>query len=93
MCLISPFAFSSQLQLSFCYVRLVFTRAPVLVFFFVTLVFSMEGWACWIMILPLFLLMSTIGGLIAGHYKDKENDNINRLRFRWLYSCPLLLLL
>lgn len=48
---------------------------PVVVFFILTLAFSIEGWACWIMILPLFLLAASIGGLIGGYLKLRKKDN------------------
>lgn len=44
-------------------------------FFLVTLSFALEGWACWIMVLPLFMLTASIGGLIGGYYKLKQKDN------------------
>lgn len=48
---------------------------PILAFFFITLVFAMEGWPCLVMILPIFLLASSIGGLIGGYFKLKKKDN------------------
>jgi hypothetical protein len=48
---------------------------PIFGFFLLTLVFSIEGWACWIMILPVFLLAASIGGLIAGYYKLTRKKN------------------
>ena len=47
---------------------------PVLVFFGLTIAFSLEGWACWIMVLPLFLVAASIGGLIGGYFRLREND-------------------
>lgn len=47
---------------------------PILIFFVLTLLFAIEGWACWIMVLPLFLLAATIGGLIGGYFKLKGKD-------------------
>jgi hypothetical protein len=48
---------------------------PIGLFFILTIVFDVEGWACWIMILPIFLLLGSIGGLIAGYYKLKKKKN------------------
>jgi hypothetical protein len=45
---------------------------PIMVFFYLTFIFNVEGWACWIMILPIFLLASSVGGFIAGHFKLKQ---------------------
>ncbi|MCF6402561.1 hypothetical protein L3C95_11585 [Chitinophaga filiformis] len=48
---------------------------PLSIFFIVTILLKIEGWACWIMIMPLFLVAASIGGLIAGHYKIKKHKN------------------
>lgn len=48
---------------------------PIFIFFFITLSVSLEGWACWLMILPFFLLAASIGGLIGGYYKLRKGDN------------------
>jgi len=37
-----------------------------------TLAFGIEGWACWIMALPLFLPCASLGGLTMGHYRLKK---------------------
>jgi hypothetical protein len=48
---------------------------PIFIFFFVTLLVSLEGWACWLMILPFFLLAASIGGLIGGYFKLRKRDS------------------
>lgn len=48
---------------------------PILFFFFLTLIFSLEGWACWLMVLPLFLLAASVGGLIGGYLKLRKKNN------------------
>lgn len=48
---------------------------PIFIFFFITLLASLEGWACWLMVLPLFLVAATIGGFIGGYFKLKKKDN------------------
>ena len=51
---------------------------PVLLFLILTLAWGIEGWACWIMILPVFLLAASIGGLLGGYLKThKKNDRLN----------------
>jgi uncharacterized membrane protein len=53
---------------------------PVFLIILFTIAFQIEGWGCWIMILPLFLLFASIGGLIAGYIKtrkSKKNQNLN----------------
>ena len=48
---------------------------PIFVFFFITLIFAIEGWPCLVMILPIFLLAASIGGLIAAYFKLKKKEN------------------
>lgn len=48
---------------------------PILVFLVLTLVFAIEGWACWLMVLPLFLIAASIGGLVGGYFKLRKRDN------------------
>ncbi len=50
---------------------------PVFIFFFLTLLSSLEGFACWIMILPVFMIASSIGGFIGAYLKfRKKNDKV-----------------
>lgn len=42
---------------------------PVFLFLIITLVLKIEGLSCWLMVLPLFLLLSSLGGLMAGYFK------------------------
>jgi hypothetical protein len=46
---------------------------PIIVFFFLTVLFNIEGWACWVMVLPFFLIAASTGGLVAGYFKLKKN--------------------
>lgn len=51
---------------------------PVFLFLIITLAFAIEGWACWLMILPVFLIAASIGGLIGGYFKlNKQQDRLN----------------
>ncbi|KAA2239333.1 hypothetical protein F0L74_24315 [Chitinophaga agrisoli] len=50
---------------------------PVLVFFVITLLISLEGWACWVMALPIFLAISSLGGMITGRTKRKKHQGEN----------------
>jgi len=43
----------------------------VLLFFALTMILALEGWACWVMILPIFLIASSIGGFIGGYLKSR----------------------
>ncbi|MBO0931491.1 hypothetical protein [Fibrella aquatilis] len=48
---------------------------PVVILLLITTAFSIEGWACWLMILPLFLIASSVGGLIGGRLRMRKHDN------------------
>ncbi len=45
---------------------------PVFLFLAITLLLKIEGLTCWLMVLPLFLLLSSAGGLIAGYVKTRK---------------------
>jgi len=45
------------------------------VFFITTILLKIEGWACWLMVSPLFFLLSSIGGFIGRAYQ-KTNNNV-----------------
>lgn len=48
---------------------------PIFIFLIITLVLQVEGWACWLMILPAFLIAASIGGLIGGYLKTRKTNN------------------
>jgi len=48
---------------------------PIFIFLILTLALAWEGWACWLMVLPLFLIAASIGGLIGGYLKLRKKDN------------------
>lgn len=51
---------------------------PIILFLVITLALAIEGWACWLMILPLFLIAATIGGFIGGSLKQRQgNEKLN----------------
>jgi len=51
---------------------------PVFLFLVITLALAIEGWACWLMIFPVFLVAASIGGLLGGYLKiRKGNDRLN----------------
>jgi hypothetical protein len=65
---------------------------PIVLFFIITLALAIEGWACWIMVLPLFLLAASVGGLIGGYLKRRKRDNklyISVLALLPLFISPL----
>jgi hypothetical protein len=47
---------------------------PIVLFMVITLGFDIEGWACWLMVLPLFLVAASIGGLLARHFTLRKVD-------------------
>ncbi len=58
--------------------RILAPWVPIFLFLGITLLFAIEGWACWLMILPVFLIAASIGGLIGGYLKiKKKNDKLN----------------
>ncbi|HXB93015.1 MAG TPA: hypothetical protein VNU72_12025 [Puia sp.] len=63
---------------------------PVLIFLAVTLVIKIEGWACWFMILPFFLLFSSLGGVLAGYFKLRRHRRSNRLPLSLLFLLPFV---
>lgn len=71
--------------------RLFYPWIPIFVFFVVTLIFSIEGWACWAMILPVFLIFASLGGLTAGHFKLKKSRQSNNLHLSLAIIFPFLI--
>ena len=65
---------------------------PIGIFFIITLLIQIEGWACWIMILPIFLIFGSLGGLTAGYFKLKRSRNETRLNISLVFLLPLVLL-
>lgn len=62
---------------------------PVGLFLVITLAFAIEGWACWIMALPLFLILASVGGFIGAFIKSKQ---INKtLNLSLLFLLPFLI--
>jgi hypothetical protein len=68
--------------------KLLMPWVPIFVFFILTILFSLEGWACWIMILPMFLVASSIGGVIGGWLKTRKGKN--RINFSLLMFLPFI---
>lgn len=70
-------------QLSY---RIFIPWIPIFLFLVITMVLSIEGWACWIMILPIFLIAASIGGVIGGYLKLRKHKN--RLNISILVLIP-----
>ena len=62
---------------------------PIFLFLAITLLLAIEGWACWLMILPVFLIAASIGGLVGGYLKLKKRND--RLNVSILIFLPLLI--
>lgn len=64
---------------------------PIILVIFLTILIGLEGWACWVMISPLFLIFSSIGGLIAGHFKIKKSKKQENLNLSILVLLPFII--
>ncbi len=67
---------------------LFFPWISIFIFFGFTLILQIEGWACWIMVLPLFLLASSLGGYIGRNLSRRKR---NKMYVSLLLFLPLLL--
>jgi hypothetical protein len=50
-----------------------------------------EGLACWIMILPVFFIISAFGGVIAAKHKLRGHNGQDRLRVSLVFLLPVLI--
>ncbi|WP_163407867.1 APC family permease [Flavobacterium ajazii] len=64
---------------------------PIILVIFLTILIGLEGWACWVMISSLFLIFSSIGGLIAGHFKVKKSKKQENLNLSILVLLPFII--
>ena len=80
---------SSEEYVSMVVYRIFAPWLPIFIFAIVTLAISVEGFACWLMILPLFLIAASVGGLIGGYLKMRKIRN--KLRLSLLVLLPLFL--
>ena len=65
--------------------------APVILFLLFTVLLYLEGWACWVMALPLFLIFSSIGGLVAGARRLRRKGRSDKLQVSLILFLPFLL--
>ncbi|HVS98014.1 MAG TPA: hypothetical protein VHE54_16075 [Puia sp.] len=63
----------------------------VFAFMGLSILFDMEGFACWIMVLPIFLIVSSIGGLIARAVKRGKSRRSQKLQGTVVLFLPLLM--
>ncbi|HVY76287.1 MAG TPA: hypothetical protein VG890_15770 [Puia sp.] len=84
--------FSSTEKVKKFWYRFFVPWIPIFIFFIIALLVSLEGWGCWLMILPFFLLAASIGGLIAGYFKLRKKRNkiyISLLAFLPFFASPV----
>lgn len=62
---------------------------PIFLFLIITISLAIEGWACWLMILPLFLITASIGGFIGGYLKLRSKNN--KLNISIIVLLPFLI--
>jgi len=62
---------------------------PIFLFLVITIALAIEGWACWLMILPLFLIASTVGGFIGAYLKLRKRNN--KLNISILVLLPFII--
>lgn len=51
----------------------------------------MEGWACWIMALPVFLIFASIGGLLGGYLKVRKAKKTGQINISLFILLPFIL--
>lgn len=64
---------------------------PIMIFFGLTLALAMEGWACWLMVLPIFLIAASIGGLVTGYFRLKDYRTSGKLHVSLVVLLPFLI--
>ncbi|KQS28344.1 hypothetical protein [Dyadobacter sp. Leaf189] len=64
---------------------------PLSAFVILTLFWQLEGWACWVMILPLFMAASSLGGLAGRSFLHKLKDKDSKLSVSFIVLLPLIL--
>jgi len=70
--------------------RLCMPWLPIFIFFVVTTLLNIEGWACWIMIMPVFLIAASIGGEVAGFFKIEKHKN-EKMYISFILLLPLFI--
>lgn len=70
--------------------RLMMPWVVIMVFFFITMLFGFEGWACWLMIMPVFLGAASLGGWLAGRTRLRKHKK-ERLQISLLVLLPFFI--
>ncbi|HEY6902293.1 MAG TPA: hypothetical protein VI233_16670 [Puia sp.] len=63
---------------------------PLYAFMGVTLAFGIEGAGCWIMIMPIWMIASSIGGVVAGRRRGRQKDDSQKLQGGWVLFLPIV---
>lgn len=71
--------------------RIFMPWVPIMFFFVITLGLFIEGWACWVMALPVFLVLSSAGGVIGGHIKLRNQKKSDRLNVSFIILLPVIM--
>ena len=54
---------------------------PIILLLLITVLFHLEGWACWIMILPMFLIVASIGGVVGAIFNERKHNRTLSVSF------------
>jgi hypothetical protein len=65
---------SNEINASNLAYRLFIPWIPLFAFVAITLLFQIEGWACWAMILPFFMASASVGGIVGGYIKSRRKN-------------------
>jgi len=69
---------------------ILFPWVPLTVFAIVTLFVELEGWACWMMVFPIFMVFASIGGLLGKSFQKKHDTiMVSVLVLLPLFAAPL----
>ena len=64
---------------------------PILIFFVLTLLIAFEGWACWLIALPIFLISASIGGYLGGYLKVRKSKKTGQINISLFILIPFVL--
>ena len=71
--------------------RIFLPWVPILIFFVLTLLVAFEGWACWLMALPIFLISASIGGFLGGYLKVRKSKKTGQINVSLFILLPFVL--
>jgi hypothetical protein len=64
---------------------------PIFMFLIITIALALEGWACWLMILPVYLIAASFGGLLGGYLKTRKSIGALRHNISVLVLLPFVI--